>query len=212
MKIDLHVHSRERSACGQAPEEEQIAEAIARGLDAIAFTDHHRLVPLSRLRALNERYAPFRISGGVEITTEGEDVLVFGVRDPRLESLDWRYAELHDFVRARGGFLVLAHPYRFKDHVQADLAAHPPDALEWRSNNIASDTEDMIAALGARHGIPLVCASDAHHTFAVGRHYINLEGAPADERAIFTLIAAGRYSCHHCCPGKNAADLGAAQL
>ena len=44
MKIDLHVHARERSACAKEGEESQIRAAIAAGLDGIAFTDHHLLV------------------------------------------------------------------------------------------------------------------------------------------------------------------------
>jgi histidinol phosphatase-like PHP family hydrolase len=65
MKIDLHVHCQERSACGKATEEAQVQAAIAAGLDAIVFTDHHRLMPLERLECLNQQYAPFRVFGGI---------------------------------------------------------------------------------------------------------------------------------------------------
>ncbi len=112
MKIDLHVHSKERSVCGRASEEEQIRAAIDAGLDAIVFTDHHRLISAERLQQLNEKYAPFRIFGGIEITLDGEDVLILGVQDPALESMNWSYPSLHAFVRARGGFIALAHPFR----------------------------------------------------------------------------------------------------
>ena len=52
MKIDFHVHSSERSACGGASEESQIQAAIVAGLDAIVFTDHQRLVSEYRLSFL----------------------------------------------------------------------------------------------------------------------------------------------------------------
>jgi predicted metal-dependent phosphoesterase TrpH len=196
MKLDLHVHCRERSPCGQAPECEQIVEAIDRGLDAIAFTDHHHLVPSSRLKALNECFAPFRVFNGAETSADGEDLLVFGVRNRRLERLEWRYPELYDFVRSQGGFLVLAHPYRFGDQLGIDIRARPPDAIEWHSNNIAPDTHARIAALAEEHNLPLICASDAHHTFALGRHYIDVAGTPADAVGLFELIRTRNYSCH----------------
>jgi len=47
MKIDLHVHTTERSLCADSSEQEQILTAIERGLDAIVITDHGRLVPPS---------------------------------------------------------------------------------------------------------------------------------------------------------------------
>ncbi|MBE0699700.1 MAG: PHP domain-containing protein, partial [Anaerolineaceae bacterium] len=73
MKIDLHVHARERSTCAIDGEESQIRAAIAAGLDGIAFTDHHRLVGCDRLEVLRKHYAPFKIYTGIEITADHED-------------------------------------------------------------------------------------------------------------------------------------------
>jgi histidinol phosphatase-like PHP family hydrolase len=67
MKTDLHVHAKERSACGQSSEEEMIQAALACGLDGLAFTDHHRLVSPARLEELNRAYASFRVFCGIEI-------------------------------------------------------------------------------------------------------------------------------------------------
>ena len=66
MKVDFHVHTAERSRCATAHQKEQIETAIAAGLDCIAITDHHKLVPLEELERLNRAYAPFRILGGIE--------------------------------------------------------------------------------------------------------------------------------------------------
>jgi hypothetical protein len=38
VKVDLHVHTQERSPCARASEDEQIQAAIAAGLDAIFIT------------------------------------------------------------------------------------------------------------------------------------------------------------------------------
>ena len=195
MKIDLHVHSSERSSCGKALEEDQVRAAITAGLDAIVFTDHHRLAPLERLAEMNRRYAPFQIFGGIEITTDGEDMLVLGVRDPALESAKWSYPDLHALVRERGGFIAMAHPFRYHPQVQLDLDRYVPDAIELHSVNTSPARQDQISAIAARLGIPTLCNSDAHTTAALGQYYNILETSPADEQALIALLKAGRFAC-----------------
>ena len=197
MKIDLHVHSKERSACGRASEEEQIRAAMAAGLDAIVFTDHHRLAPLERLKELNDRYAPFRIFSGIEITTNGEDVLVLGLHDAALESSKWAYPDLHAFVRKHAGFIVLAHPFRYHPQVTIEVDRFVPDALEVYSRNTPQGEEDRIREIASRLGIPLLCNSDAHSTDALGTYYNILERSPSDEQEMIALLRLGRFTCHH---------------
>ena len=195
MKIDLHVHSSERSSCGKASEEDQVRAAVNAGLDAIVFTDHHRLAPPERLEDLNRRYAPFRIFGGVEVTTDGEDVLVLGVRDAALENAKWSYPDLHALVRERGGFIALAHPFRYHPQIQLDLDRYVPDAIELHSINTSPARQDQISTIAARLGIPTLCNSDAHTTDSLGRYYNILETFPADEQALIALLKAGQFAC-----------------
>jgi histidinol phosphatase-like PHP family hydrolase len=197
MKVDLHVHASERSQCAQSGEEQMIQSAIACGLDGLAFTDHHNLVPLGRLEALNHTYAPFRVFGGVEITVdEGEDLLVLGVHHAALESRDWPYPALYDFVRERGGFLILAHPFRFRGTIGLDLERFPPDAIEVRSKNTPVDGEVRICRTAERFGIHLICNSDAHQAKHVGMYYSHLKREPQDERELLGILRAGQYACY----------------
>jgi histidinol phosphatase-like PHP family hydrolase len=198
MKIDLHVHTSERSQCARSGEEKMIQAAIAHGIDGLAFTDHHMLVPLEWLEQLNRRYAPFRIFGGIEISvTEGEDLLVLGVHDPALESREWAYPALYDFVREREGFLILAHPFRFRDRIALDLERFPPDAMEIRSNNTREEDETKICFRAGRFGLRLICSSDAHRAKDVGMYFCHLGREPQDERELLDILRAGRYTCHH---------------
>ena len=107
VKIDLHVHTKERSFCGRSTEEEQIRAAIDAGLDAIAFSDHDRLAPHARLQELNEKYAPFRIFGGIEISVNREHILVLGVHEYTLETHRWSYPELHGFIQKHEGYITV---------------------------------------------------------------------------------------------------------
>jgi len=195
MKIDLHVHTQERSSCGKSSEEEQIRAAMAMGLDAIVFTDHDRLAPPGRLQELNNNYAPFKVFGGIEVSIGNEHLLVLGVHDYSLESCRWSYPALHRFVRERGGFIAVAHPFRFNPDLQLDLEHFPPDALEGCSNNIAPQNNPRIWDLAERLGVPVLCNSDAHRTDTLGRYYNLLERTPTDERELIEILKSGQYTC-----------------
>jgi len=195
LKIDLHVHTSELSLCGKSPAADMIESAIAHDLDALVLTDHDRLQPPARLQALKQRYAPFRIYGGVEVTVGSEHVLVLGIQDRALEAGDWRYPELHRFVRARGGFMALAHPFRYQNTIEVDIERYPPDALEGYSWNTPLRYIEQISALAQRLGIPLLADSDAHHVERFGFYYNRVHGRPPDEAALLEALRAGDFSC-----------------
>lgn len=199
MKIDLHVHSSDRSACGHSNDEEQVTAAIAAGLDAIVFTDHHRFVPIAQLEALNRRFSPFRIFSGIEMTCQGEDFLVIGVRDSSLERTGWEYADLYAFVRQCDGFLALAHPFRYRQEIAVDCERLRPDAVEICSANTPPKERPRIRALAQEWHAHLLSNSDAHATERLGTHYIILDETVTDEIALATLLKAGRFQCHSGC-------------
>lgn len=196
MKIDLHVHASERSGCSVSGEEEIIQAAIAKGLNAIAFTDHDRLVPKKRLDELNRRFHPFRVFSGIEIhTLEEEDILVIGLHDHQLDVRKWAYPVLHGFVREHGGFMALAHPFRYRDSINVDIAKLLPDAVEICSTNIDLREDQPVKALLDRLGLPVLFASDAHRAEAVGSFHIRLLEEPADEKALVSILKNGAYEC-----------------
>ncbi len=194
MKIDLHVHTKERSACGRSSEVEQVRAAIDADLDAIAFTDHGRLAPVKRLAKLNETYAPFRIFNGIEVDINDEHVLVIGIHDKKLEKVDWHYPELHAFVRERGGLLAVAHPFRYHPELRLDIEHFPPDAIEAYSTNTPLGVAGRILDLAARLGIPTVSNSDSHVTHTLGKHYNILERTPASISELIEIFRKGQFT------------------
>lgn len=197
MKIDLHVHSRERSHCGRSSEEEQIRAAIKSGLNAIVFTDHSRLVSPGRVKELNDKYTPFRIFGGIEISLESDDILILGLYDHALESTEWTYPKLHTFVRERGGFIAIAHPFRHHKYIGVDIERFPPDAIEAHSHNTPKEAEAHIREIAANLGVPILCNSDAHHTSRIGAYYNTLERVPANERELLEILKSGQFKCSY---------------
>jgi predicted metal-dependent phosphoesterase TrpH len=194
MKIDLHVHTRERSPCACSSTEQMIRAAIDGGLDGIVISDHDRLVPRGRLRHLNAKYAPFRVFGGVEVTLAGEHALVIGVHDDRLQRRWWTYPELHAFVEEQGGFLALAHPFRFNGRIEMNVERFPPHALELYSHNTPRRAEPAIRAVAAALDVPLLSNSDAHHASDIGDYYNQLHEMPDGERELVQLLRAGAFT------------------
>jgi len=189
-KIDLHVHASERSGCATTQEEAQIRAAIEAGLHGLAFTDHHAMPSSERLDELNRKYHPFRIFAGIEITANQEDWLVLGLRDPELaRAAKWEYDELVEYVRRKGGFIVLAHPFRYADSVRVRFNGNAPDAVEYRSNNTPVTREDDIRKLAAKLRIATLCNSDAHNSKSLGRHFNLLPELPQDDRGLVEILS-----------------------
>ncbi len=197
MKIDLHVHCSERSGCSRASENDLVQRAIATGLDAIAFTDHDRLVPAFHLAELNQRFAPFRIFGGIEITLPEEHILVFGIQDPLLESRSWNYTDLWHFVREKSGFMVLAHPFRFQPYIGAEIDLYPPDAIEIHSLNTAPRHELRIRTIAENLGLRLMSNSDAHTASSLGLYYTQFPGQPQDDRQLLESLRLPLFDMHY---------------
>lgn len=195
MRIDIHVHTKERSRCGKSSATEQVRAAIAAGLDAIVFTDHHLLTPAETIATLNETYAPFKVFGGTEITVNGEDILVLGIQDPLLETEKWNYPDLHAYVRKQGGFMALAHPFRYHAEIQLPLNLFPIDAIEAYSRNTPTAALKRIVALAQELDIVLMSNSDAHATEGLGQHYNVLDSRPTDERELLDMLKKGLFSC-----------------
>ena len=191
MKVDLHVHTKERSQCAKASTIEQIQAAVAAGLDAIALTDHGQLAPAEEIFRLNTEYAPFRILDGIEIAVGGEDVVVLGLRAPSLLTEKWDYPRLHGFVRAQGGVLALAHPFRHRPNITIPVQEFPPDAIEVCSGSTPRHAVEQIVAVAQSLGVPVLSNSDAHATETLGGYYNVLDMEPRNARELLDLIKAG---------------------
>jgi predicted metal-dependent phosphoesterase TrpH len=190
MKVDLHVHCIERSSCSIATEKQHIESAIKHSLDAIVFTDHNKLVPEEHLKELNKKYHPFKIFGGIEIRTEpnGDDVLVIGLKDKALEEQKWTYEKLYGFVKERGGFIALCHPYRYSNTVNIDIATFVPDAIEINSTNIGKCDSELIKTLAHRLGSKLIGDSDGHNYLHTGIFYNIIDGNPQTEEELAKML------------------------
>ncbi|HOX24141.1 MAG TPA: PHP-associated domain-containing protein [Candidatus Krumholzibacteria bacterium] len=196
MRVDLHIHTSERSSCALSTTLEQLSAARDAGLGAVAITDHHRLVPTRQRREWSELFPEILLLPGIEITldAEGEDILVVGLDDPRLERGAWSWPELHDHVREHGGLLVLAHPYRYQAEIGIDLESRRPDALEAYSPNVPSRHRGRIRQDAERLGLPVVANSDAHWASGIGAYANRLAVVASDAAQVVAAIREGRFT------------------
>ena len=197
MIIDLHCHTIERSACSIVGEEAIIRRAVRLGLGGVAFTDHGCLPPPGRLEELNRKYHPFRVFAGIEIsvftTEKWQDFLVIGLNDPVLESTEWTYPGLMKYVRQKGGWAALAHPFRYRPDLPREIMDDPPDALEMYSTNIKPGLASRIAATAEKWGCQVIGASDAHTLEDVGYRTIVLSRPAASDAELLVQLKNGAF-------------------
>ena len=193
MKIDCHVHAKERSRCATDYEEDMVRAAKGYGLDAIVFTDHDKYIPRERVIELNKKFSPFRVFQGIEVNSgEKEEFVVIGFYEPKLENPGWKYFELHALVRKRGGFIALAHPYRYRKELGVDLKAYPPDAIEV---SFSVSNQDRIKELLKLTGGHPITNSDGHTVKNVGMYYNYLHRVPKDEAELADILKKGEFNC-----------------
>ena len=202
LKIDLHTHTRRYSACSRLSPEALCETALARGLDALAITEHHQQWSPDEIAELQSRYPALKLYAGVEITcTDGHDYVILG-RDPGAYAEPMPYADLQTLLETHpGAFVFVAHCFRFSTD-ERGLAERALDGIEVGSCNTlarqqpphgpaAIEHEALYQRWQQRMGwIPLY-NSDAHSTTAVGT-FCNVldvaDGMPAGELALAEVL------------------------
>jgi len=214
MRIDLHVHTRESSGppdywlarvlgvreCYSQPED-VVAEALRKGLDGVAITNHDRAQDSLRLAAAR----PDVVIPGCEYKVYGgrgryADVLVLGIDGAKHERLlRERHRGLDRFARVareEGLPAILAHPAW---EVSEEKRGIDPEILcEWleafdlvETLNGNCPAESIVAKGLARYfGKPATGGSDAHDVPTVGTVWT--EADAADIPAFLAALRAGR--------------------
>lgn len=205
MIIDLHCHTSERSDDSQASLRSLAKAARAAGLDGLCITDHDAFWPLAELIPI-ARESGILLVPGCEINTDAGHVLVFGLEG-------YRFGHHHpealaEDVRAAGGAMVLAHPYRRtlppgakpgSDRFEAalDRALENPlvqlvDAIEVTNGRGSPPQNAFAALLAERARLPGVGASDAHDAAGAGKFATQFERRVAGVGDLARELAAGR--------------------
>jgi len=210
MLVDMHVHTSIGSPDSNLTPPRLLEVAHEVGLDGLVITEHD--APWDR-----ERLERFRQESGLFVCSDREwetnfgHIIVLGL-DSDVQGIE-RADELHRLARAQGGFMILAHPFRFfPSHsnrlfgrqydpsalTAAELAQHPVfelvDAIEVL-NYACTQKENELAQEAAQVlGKPAVAGSDAHTYMEVGRCVTIFQRTVGSEEELIEELRAGRYS------------------
>lgn len=189
-KADLHVHTS-ASPDGRSALPALAAAARARGLHALAVTDHNLCTP-----------APAALDGvllipGCEVSTQAGHITALFLERPLDLDMSGPLPPPEAAVEAIhrcGGLAVLAHPFQRPGAKPEDLAA-AFDGVETANARAAfkvPDANEKAAGLARRWALPCVGGSDAHDAAEVGNAFTELEAEALTLPALRAALAAGR--------------------
>jgi hypothetical protein len=196
--LDLHNHTSWSFDCSMDPAR-VVRVAKARGIDAIAITDHGEIG--GALEAQKAAAGEILVIVGEEIDTDSGDVLGLFLRE-KIEADD--ALEAIAAIHAQGGVAILPHPFSKTDSID-DRVARALDGCEGfnaRPSKVASvegaEGEPRVRDFARRFDLSLTAGSDAHFVREIGRARTIVPASTLEEarEAILkgTTLLSGRRS------------------
>jgi predicted metal-dependent phosphoesterase TrpH len=199
-KLDLHSHTG-HSKDSLLPAAVLLSAAAARGIAAIAVTDHDSLGGALQAAALAERqperFGGIRVIPGSEVkTSEGEIIGLFLRADvPRGLTPEETIARM----REQGAFVLVPHPF---DRIRGSRlraaalhrVAHLVDAIEGLNARTTLAADNLAAQrFAAERGLLVTAGSDAHVAREAGAAYVEIDGPlPADADSLRDRLRSAR--------------------
>jgi hypothetical protein len=159
-----------------------VRAAIKRGLDGIAVCDHNTNASVQAVRDAAKKNASqaFTVIAGVEYSTEAHHVLALFCEDlfdgKKDERGFFRLCEVSAFVRDRGGLLVLAHPFQWRDEISDDVFPYIDGIESVNARDLIRNpsARERAERLAQAHGLFIVGGSDAHLPQEIGGGYTEI--------------------------------------
>jgi glycosyltransferase involved in cell wall biosynthesis len=185
--VDLHMHTDHSYDCA-TPVEVLLAEARARGLGAIAVTDHNEVSGAQEARAKAEGIKVI-VAEEIKTAEQGEVIGLFiEEKVPRGLTLEETIAE----IKRQGGLVYVPHPFD-RLHSVPDYEHLLPvlddiDALEVFNPRVAiSEFNDEALRFAAKYRIPAGAGSDAHVPQGLGSVRIRMRDFDGPEEFLQSL-------------------------
>ena len=160
--VDLHMHTDHSHDCA-TPVEVLLAEAKARGLGAIAITDHNEISGALEARAKADGIKVI-VAEEVKTADQGEVIGLFiEEKIARGMTLQETIAE----IKRQGGLVYVPHPFdrlhSVPDYEHLLAVLDDVDAIEVFNPRVAiSEFNDEAGRFAAKYRIPAGAGSDAH--------------------------------------------------
>jgi predicted metal-dependent phosphoesterase TrpH/glycosyltransferase involved in cell wall biosynthesis len=185
--VDLHMHTDHSYDCA-TPVEVLLAEAKARGLGAIAVTDHNEIS--GALEAASKANG-IKVIVGEEVKTAGQgEVIGLFIREKiaRGMTLQETIAE----IKRQGGIVYVPHPFdrmhSVPDYEHLVAVLEEVDAIEIFNPRVAiMEFNEEAARFAAKYRIPAGAGSDAHVPQGLGSVRIRMRDFDGAEEFLESL-------------------------
>lgn len=202
---ETHLHTSQTSRCGSSTGAEHVRFYKDLGYTGLIVTDHFfkgschvpkELPWKERIERFCAGYEDALIEGqklgvdvffGWEDNWNGDDYLVYGldkdwmIAHPEMES--WTRAEQIAAVRAGGGCVVQAHPFRTRDYIKrVQLAPDLCDAIEVANAGNDPHNDAFALAYGKKFGLQMTSGSDNHCSARVTHPHHQIFGIQLNEK------------------------------
>jgi len=187
---ETHMHTCQASACAKTPGRDYIQRYIDAGYAGIIITDHFYRGNCAVDRSLPWRsfvdrfcagYEDARNEGerrglpvffGWEENYDGDEYLIYGLDKAWMlehpEMPTWTRREQYDIVRAAGGCVVQAHPFRARDYNHTIYLSHAlSDAVEVFNAGNEPQWNSLAWRYAEVLDLPMTAGSDNHHAEAM---------------------------------------------
>jgi predicted metal-dependent phosphoesterase TrpH len=211
MKIDLHTHTSYGSACAYMDPDQLVERAKIMGLDGVCITEHDQIWNVDALERLKKKH-DFLVIGGVEVSTDCGEILVFGLHESVLNI--FKAQDLKERVDEAGAVMILAHPFRYQPDLLAtyfrsrsagdsgtdviETVCQQPvfamiDAVEVYNGHSGFDEVEFTQLIAKRLHLKGSGGSDAHATLEVGSCYSVFEDDIRDEQGFLEQIKSSKF-------------------
>ncbi|HUE26578.1 MAG TPA: glycosyltransferase [Solirubrobacteraceae bacterium] len=185
--VDLHMHTDHSYDCA-TPVEVLLAEARARGLGAIAITDHNEISGALDARAKADGIKVI-VAEEVKTADQGEVIGLF--IEEKIER-GMTLQETIDEIKRQGGLAYVPHPFdrlhSVPDYQHLLSVLDDVDAIEVFNPRVAiSEFNDEAVRFAAKYRIPAGAGSDAHVPQGLGSVRIRMRDFDGPEEFLESL-------------------------
>jgi len=219
---EMHQHTFEASACGRESVEAIIPSLKKQGFAGVVLTDHfyHGNSRISRDLPWEDFVRPYVLAfekakeigrkldfdvmfGLEEGVGRGKEVLLYGISPefvyahPELRDAD--LAVISELVRAEGGVVVQAHPFRARAYIidpMEELPAEYLDGVETYNVHNSPEENAMACAFAEKHSLFPTAGSDSHDSKEGERMGIACKTRISDEKALVRILKSGAYTLY----------------
>lgn len=195
--IDLHVHTRPRSACSQIDPETLVRQAVKMELDGVVITEHQCQWAESDLRALVDGSGEpnFLLLAGFEYMSTMGDILIYGMGAEQADAFPLGLAPEEAVERAHklDAVCIAAHPTRAGMGFDERILTLPFDAIEIQSSNLRDHEYRLAARLAQDTGLRPVATSDAHLLKDVGCYATEFDDPIQSMPDLLESLRCGRF-------------------